>query len=56
MGSLFDMKVCGEHANGAFSIMDTTVVPHSLAAPPHIHEAMDEAFSMLEGTLAILTA
>jgi quercetin dioxygenase-like cupin family protein len=54
MSTLLDMKVYGKHTNGAFSLIDTIVAPNSLAAPPHIHEAMDEAFYILEGTLAIL--
>lgn len=30
------------------------VAPHSKAAPPHIHKAMDEAFYIMDGTLVIL--
>ena len=42
------------HAGARVPIMDTTVAPESPAAPPHIHEGMDEAFYILEGTLVIL--
>lgn len=53
MGSIYDMKMYGEHTSDAFSMIDTTVAPHSLAAPPRIHE-VDDAFYILERTLELL--
>ena len=53
MGSIYDMKVYGEHTNDAFSMINTTVARHGLAAPPHIHE-VDDAFYIPERTLELL--
>ena len=48
MGILWIMLATAEDTNGAYSCIEE-LIPHGLAAPPHIHEAADETFYMMEG-------
>ncbi|MEH2179066.1 quercetin 2,3-dioxygenase [Nostoc sp.] len=48
MGILWIMLATAEDTNGAYSCIEE-LIPHGLAAPPHIHEAADETFYIMEG-------
>jgi quercetin dioxygenase-like cupin family protein len=48
MGILWTMLATAEDTNGAYSCIEE-LLPHGPAAPPHIHEAADETFYILEG-------
>jgi quercetin dioxygenase-like cupin family protein len=45
---LWIMLATYETTNGEYSLIEE-LIPSGLAAPPHIHEAADEAFYVLEG-------
>jgi len=48
MGILWTMLATAEDTNGAYSCIEE-LIPQGPAAPPHIHEAADETFYILEG-------
>lgn len=48
MGILWTMLATAEDTNGAYSCIEE-LIPHGPAAPPHIHEAADETFYIIEG-------
>jgi quercetin dioxygenase-like cupin family protein len=48
MGILWIMLATAEDTNGAYSCIEE-LIPQGPAAPPHIHEAADETFYILEG-------
>ncbi len=50
LGSLFDIRVTGQETNGEMAVVELTVGPRILAAPPHTHNG-GETFYVLEGTL-----
>lgn len=47
-GILWIMLATAEDTDGQYSCMEE-LLPHGPAAPPHIHEAADETFYVLEG-------
>ncbi|MBD2093315.1 quercetin 2,3-dioxygenase [Microcoleus sp. FACHB-1515] len=48
MGILWIMLATAEDTSGAYSCIEE-LIPQGPAAPPHIHEAADETFYILEG-------
>src|ERR1700674_3910401 len=50
LGSLFDIKVTGEETNGQATVVDLTVGPRLLAAPPHTHNGSEIVY-VIDGTL-----
>ncbi len=48
MGILWTMLATAEDTNGAYSCIEE-LIPQGPAAPPHIHEAADETFYIMEG-------
>ncbi len=42
-------RMTGEDSRGANALMEVTLQPNTLLAPPHIHENEDEWFYILEG-------
>lgn len=48
MGILWTMLATAEDTNGAYSCIEE-LIPQGSAAPPHIHEAADETFYIMEG-------
>jgi quercetin dioxygenase-like cupin family protein len=50
LGSLFDIKLTGEETSGQLTVIELTVGPQRLAAPPHTHNGGETVY-MLDGTL-----
>ena len=48
MGILWIMLATAEDTDGQYSCIEE-LIPQGMAAPPHIHEAADETFYILEG-------
>ena len=48
MGILWTMLATAEDTNGAYSCIEE-LIPQGPAAAPHIHEAADETFYIMEG-------
>ena len=48
LGILWIMLATAEDTNGAYSCIEE-LIPKGMAAPPHIHEAADETFYIMEG-------
>ena len=48
MGILWIMLATAEDTNGEYSCIEE-LIPKGMAAPPHIHEAADETFYIMEG-------
>jgi mannose-6-phosphate isomerase-like protein (cupin superfamily) len=46
-------KVIGEETGGAFALLECTLEPRRLGAPPHMHHREDEVTCVLEGELMI---
>lgn len=46
-------KVVGEETGGAFALLECTLGPGLLGAPPHMHHREDEVTCVLEGELMI---
>ena len=46
-------KLLGEQTNGTMALVEHTVAPSTLAAPPHTHRDEDEISFVLEGDLTI---
>ena len=53
LGDLYAFKATGRQTNGAFTVVDQIIQPHS-GPPPHIHHKEDEAFYVLEGSFTFL--
>lgn len=51
-GSLMTFLITGKETGGAFFLSEISVQPGG-GPPPHIHNAEDESFHLLEGTLMI---
>lgn len=47
-------KLCGSHTGGAFSIVEHSMAPSTLGAPPHTHSNEDELSYILEGEVTVL--
>ncbi|MCZ2110890.1 MAG: quercetin 2,3-dioxygenase [Dehalococcoidia bacterium] len=52
LGTTMFVKAGEARTNGAFSLIEQECPPE-FATPPHIHEAEDEAFYILQGQLAV---
>jgi quercetin dioxygenase-like cupin family protein len=52
LGTLMTLKAGSEHTGGAFTLLEC-LMPPGFAPPPHIHQAEDEAFYLLEGGLTV---
>ncbi len=50
LGSLFEIKVTGQDTNGELTVVELTVGPRLLAAPPHAHTGRETVY-VLDGTL-----
>ncbi len=50
MGILWTMLATAEDTNGAYSCMEE-LIPRGPSAAPHIHEAADESFYVIEGEM-----
>ena len=48
------MRAEGEATDGHFMLMEAVSMPPGLASPLHVHRKEDEAFYVLEGTIAFL--
>jgi quercetin dioxygenase-like cupin family protein len=46
-------KVVGEETGGAFALLECTLEPGLLGAPPHMHHREDEVTCVLEGELMV---
>ena len=53
-GSPTVMRSTGETTDGHFFLMEALAMPPGLASPYHVHHNEDEAFYILEGTVAFL--
>ncbi|MFT3822868.1 MAG: cupin domain-containing protein [Chitinophagaceae bacterium] len=53
--SAFTQKLTAAHTNGVFSCTETIVNDGWLVGPPHLHQHLDEAMYVLEGTITMLT-
>lgn len=47
------IKADEEATQGAYRLYESTVPPSGPGAPPHVHEAAEEGFYVLEGALSI---
>lgn len=45
-------RLPSEHTAGAISMVEVTIPPHTLGAPPHVHGDEDEFFYVLEGDVS----
>jgi quercetin dioxygenase-like cupin family protein len=45
--------VVGEQTGGAFALIEATLGPRRLGAPPHLHHREDEVICLLEGELMV---
>jgi mannose-6-phosphate isomerase-like protein (cupin superfamily) len=52
VGDTYTLKLSGDQTGGAFSLSEALVSPGG-GPPPHIHNAEDEAFVVLEGELLL---
>ena len=52
LGTLTTVKAAGEHTRNAFALIEQ-LLPPGFAPPPHVHEAEEEAFYLLDGELTI---
>jgi mannose-6-phosphate isomerase-like protein (cupin superfamily) len=52
-GQEITYKVVGEETGGAFALLECTLGPGLLGAPPHMHHREDEVTCVLEGELMI---
>jgi len=50
LGSLFDIKVTGEESGGKCTIVELTVGPKQMGAPPHVHSGEEVAY-VVDGTV-----
>lgn len=48
VGDLNNIKISGEQTNGAYSLIETSVLPQG-GPPPHVHLREDEMFYMMAG-------
>jgi mannose-6-phosphate isomerase-like protein (cupin superfamily) len=48
------MRSTGETTNGAFGLMEHSMMPPGFASPYHTHHREDEAFYVLEGEMAFV--
>ena len=53
MGTTSTRKVSGAQTGGAFALLEAVVPPGG--GPPHIHDAEDETFIILQGEIALTT-
>ena len=53
MGGLWSVLASGEQTGGSYSLLEQ-LFPQGPAAPPHLHEGMDEAFYLLDGEATFL--
>jgi quercetin dioxygenase-like cupin family protein len=54
LGEQYTYKAVGADTGGAYGLVETTAPARSAGPPPHIHQAEDEAFYVLEGELTVL--
>lgn len=52
LGTLMTIKATAEETRGAFTLVEQ-VAPPGFAPPPHVHEAEEEGFYVLEGELTV---
>lgn len=52
LGTLMTVKAGSEQTANAFTLLEWAA-PAGFAPPPHIHQAEDEAFYILEGTMTV---
>lgn len=53
MGGLWSVLASGEQTGGSYSLLEQ-LFPKGPAAPPHLHEGMDEVFYILDGEASFL--
>ena len=53
MGGLWSVLASGDQTGGSYSLLEQ-VLPQGPAAPPHVHEGMDEVFYLLDGEATFL--
>lgn len=54
LGDTYTLKISGAQTGGAFSLLEA-VVPPGGGPPPHIHNAEDETFVILDGEIMFST-
>lgn len=54
LGLPTSVRAARETTNGAFGLIESWSMPNGFASPYHVHHAEDEAFYVVEGTLAVL--
>jgi quercetin dioxygenase-like cupin family protein len=52
-GDTYTYKAVGRDTGGHYGLVEITAPPGTPGPPPHIHEAEEEAFYVLEGTLQV---
>jgi mannose-6-phosphate isomerase-like protein (cupin superfamily) len=52
LGTLMTVKAGAEQTRGGFTLIEQ-ISPANFSAPPHVHEAEEEAFYVLEGQLSV---
>lgn len=45
------VRIPGEHTDGALSVVEMRLAPHSVGAAPHIHHGHQEYFEVREGVM-----
>jgi len=55
-GSLYDILVPAAESRGARSEIQVTLPPNPVTPPPHIHPGQEEALTVLDGSLEVLSA
>lgn len=55
-GEMVTLLAAGEHTDGRYDFMVTTVEPGPAVVPLHVHHRHDEAFFVLEGELEVRVA
>jgi len=50
LGSLFDIKATGEETDGSLTVVEITVAPKSIGAPPHTHDCGESVY-IVDGKL-----
>ena len=52
-GSSLEIKSTADSSGGAITLNESVLAPGFPGPPPHRHEAMDDLFYVLEGTLTM---
>jgi quercetin dioxygenase-like cupin family protein len=50
LGCLYEFKATGDQTGGALTVMEVTLPPNIMGAPPHVHDVEETAY-ILEGMI-----